>query len=71
MIYDEGALDFEPDALERIAFTARVCIAVHRALSGRQHNPCCAFYCLDGPNGWAEPLSVCACRYPVWEVRRT
>lgn len=71
MIYDEGSLDFEPDALARLAFTGTLVLAVHRALGGSEHNPCCLFYCADGLRGFEEPLALCGCRWPVWELRRS
>ena len=60
----------DDEQLERLAFAARLCIAVHRGLEGGDHRPCGYFYSIDNPDGITRPVKVCACRYPVWEVRQ-
>lgn len=60
----------EPDVARRLAFAANLAVCVHRALGGGVHNPCGAFYSVDGPDGWNAPMKLCACNYPMFELRR-
>lgn len=60
---------FTDDQLATLTDASRILLALRRQADGVER-PCQLFYFADAEGGWHEPVKVCGCNYPVWEVRR-